>query len=162
MKKTIIVVAISFITLFATPSFAAKASFYAGVQAGDGFTVLGGYQLDKTIAMELDYTSYGGNAYVNNCGINNCGNYYSYSSLGFYGVASVPVDRAVLLFGKLGLVRTSVSSRATGYNYYANDLGIGFGLGAQYDFNKKVSARLGVDFNTYYADNLYIGAIFKF
>lgn len=160
--KNIIIVAILFFAMFATPSFAAKGSFYAGVQAGDGITVLGGYQLDKMIALELDYTSYGGNAYVSNCGVNNCGNYYNYSSLGFYGVASVPVDRAVSLYGKLGLVRTSVSSRATGYNYYANDLGIGFGLGAQYDINKKVSARLGVDFNYYYADNLYIGALFKF
>jgi hypothetical protein len=77
-------------------------------------------------------------------------------------VSAVPVDRAVSLFGKLNLVRTSASSRATGYNYKANDLGIGFGLVAEYDFNKKVSARHDLEFNYNYSDNLYIGAIFKF
>lgn len=161
MKKLIYAVPV-LLAVVSSPLLAAGNPYYAGVQAGDGITILGGYQLDKTIALELDYTSYGGNAYVSNCGVNNCGRYYNYSSLGFYGVANIPVDRAISLFGKLGLVLTTVSSRTTGYNYYANDLGVGLGFGAQYDINKKVSARLGVDFNYYYSNNLYIGAIFKF
>lgn len=161
MKK--IIAAIMLLSaVIAAPVSASGAPLYVGVQVGDGFTILGGYQLDKKVALELDYTSYGGNAYVSNCGVNNCGNYYNYSSLGFYGVGAVPLDRALSVFGKLGMVLTTVSSRTTGYNYYANDLGLGLGLGGQYDFNKNISARLGLDFNSYYANNLYIGAILKF
>jgi len=156
-----------------TPAFAADITstapttpFYAGVQVGDGFTILGGYQIDKMFAVEADYTSYGGRSAFNNCGVNNCGNYYDYSSFGVFGAATFPLTLKdalpISLFGKVGVVRTTATSRVAGYNYSASDMSLGFGGGAQYDFNKRISARVGLDINTYYANNLYIGAIFKF
>lgn len=170
MKKIIAAVLLSS-SFFTAPAFAATAatgdSFYAGVQLGSGFGVLGGFMLDKNIAVELDYTNYGGNAHNNCGGGNNCRGFYdtySYSSLGGYllGSVTLPQTPALSLFGKIGLVRTTISARSGNSYYYVNDTNPAFGLGAQYDFTKKVSGRLGLDLNTYFSSNLYIGAYYKF
>jgi long-subunit fatty acid transport protein len=131
MNKIIAITLLS--AALVTPAFAADFAtstpatpFYAGVQVGDGTTLLGGYQIDKMFAVEADYTT-------------------------------IPLS----VFGKVGIVRTTATSRYTGYNT-ATDTSIGLGGGVQYDFNKRISGRLGLDINTYYANNLYIGAIFKF
>jgi opacity protein-like surface antigen len=171
MKKIIAITLLS--AALVTPAFAAGIAstspttpFYAGVLVGDGFTILGGYQIDKMISLEADYTTYGGRSTINNCGVNNCGNYYDYTSFGVFGVATIPLTLKgalpISLFGKVGVVRTTATSRVAGYNYSASDIGLGIGGGAQYDFNKRLSARLGLNINYYYANNLYIGAIFKF
>ncbi len=160
MKRIIAAVLLS--SAIAVPAFAADSPFYVGVQVGDGSTILGGYQIDKMYSVEADYTSYGGHA--NNCGNNNCGNYYDYSSLGVFGVATFPMSLKdappFSLFGKLGVVRAAYRSRVDGLPYSASHISLGGG--AQYDFNKNVSARLGLDFNNNYGDNLYIGAIYNF
>ena len=162
MKKLIAAVLLSS-AVFTMPAFA-SGPFYAGLQVGSGFSVLGGYMLDKTIAVEVDYTNYGGNGDHRNCGRNNCNNfnYYNYSSLGAFLVGSLPLEQALSLFGKVGLVSTTVSYRDAGFSYSSSDLGLGLGLGAQYDFTKKISGRIGVSFNTYYTSDLYIGAYYKF
>lgn len=165
MNKIIAITLLS--AALATPAVAADFAtstpvtpFYAGVQVGDGTTILGGYQIDKMFAVEADYTTYGGRSSFNNCG-SNC----DYSSLGVFGTAIFPLSLKggipLSVFGKVGVVRTTATSRYTGYNN-TTDTSIGFGGGAQYDFNKRISGRLGLDINTYYANNLYIGAIFKF
>lgn len=166
MNKIIAITLLS--AALVTPAFAADFAtstpatpFYAGVQVGDGFTVLGGYQIDKMFAVEADYTTYGGRSSFNNCG-SNC----DYSSLGVFGTAIFPLALKggipLSVFGKVGVVRTTATSRYAGYNYSNSDLSLGLGGGVQYDFNKRISGRLGLDINTYYANNLYIGAIFKF
>ena len=166
MKKIIAAVLLS--TAVAVPAFAADSPFYVGVQVGDGTTILGGYQIDKVYSVEADYTSYDGHTNINYCGNNNnhCGNYYDYSSFGVFGVGTFPMSLKgapqFSLFGKLGVVRTAHRHRVAGLPYPESHTSLGFGGGAQYDFNKNVSARLGLDFNKRYADDLYIGAIFKF
>jgi len=165
MNKIIAITLLS--AALVTPAFAADFAtstpatpFYAGVQVGDGTTILGGYQVDKMFAVEADYTTYGGHG-----SFNNCGSYCDYSSLGVFGTAIFPLSLKgnipLSVFGKVGIVRTTATSRYTGYNT-ATDTSIGLGGGVQYDFNKRISGRLGLDINTYYANNLYIGAIFKF
>ncbi len=162
MKRIISAVLLS--SAIAVPAFAAESPYYAGVQVGNGLTILGGYQIDKMYSVEADYTDYDGRANINNCGNNNnnCGND---SSLGVFGVATFPMSLKdappFSLFGKLGVVRTAWTYRVDNVNYSDSDISLGIGGGAQYDFNKNVSARLGLDLNKY-ADNLYIGAIFKF
>jgi hypothetical protein len=161
MKK-IIAAVLLFCAAFAAPASAAETPFYAGLQVGDGLTILGGYQVDKMIAAQLEYTSYNSRSGYTGCGIANCGNYASANSLGFFGVATVPLNlkgaSGLSVFGKAGLVHTTVSV----WGYTFTDNRVVLGGGAQYDFNPKVSARLGLDLNGYYTDNLYIGALLRF
>lgn len=73
------------------------------------------------------------------------------------------------LFAKLGLERTSAKVKYTyppgfpqaNYSATATDTDLTLGGGAQYDFNKNVSARLGLDFQGA-ADSLYLSALYKF
>lgn len=161
MKKIIAAVSL-LLAAFAAPAFAADTPFYAGLQVGDGVTVLGGYQFNKMFAGQVEYTSYGSHSGYNGCGLANCGNYASANSLGLFGVANVPLNLQGLpglsVFGKAGLVHTTVS--VWGYTFTDNSFVLGGG--AQYDFTPQISARLGLDLNSYYSDNLYIGALVRF
>jgi hypothetical protein len=154
MKKIIAALFATFAFL-ATPASAADTPFYAGVQVGDATSFLGGYQIDKMISAEFLYTDY--NEYA--------------TSMGLFGVAMFPNlikgNPQISLFAKAGIVRTTVEIPSYcipgfcvgGGEATSTDLSIGGG--AQYDFNKNVSARLGLDLNEY-DDDLYIGVIYKF
>lgn len=161
MKK-IITAALLFTAAFSAPTFSAETPFYAGAQVGDGLSILGGYQIDKMFSAEIDYTSFGSHSSYTACGLNNCGNNANAYSLGFYGAAILPLNingvPHLSAFGKAGLVHTEV--RVWGGTYTDNSVGLG--AGAQYDFTPQISARLGLDINTYYSNNLYIGALVKF
>ena len=162
MKK-IIAAVLLFSAAFAAPAFAADTPFYAGISAGDGLTVMGGYQIDKMFAAQLDYTSYNSRSGYTGCGIANCGNYASANSLGMFGVAVLPLNlkgaSGLSVFGRAGLVHTTVN--VWGYTFTDNSVVVGGG--AQYDFNQKFSARLGLDLNGYYYSNsLYIGGLMRF
>jgi opacity protein-like surface antigen len=156
MKKIIASLLTTF-ALLATPASAADTPFYAGVQIGDATSFLGGYQIDKTISAEFLYTDY--NEYA--------------TSMGVFGVAMFPNlikgNPQISLFGKVGIVRTTVEYSTPYFcgfaicfsNAKATSTDLAIGGGAQYDFNKNVSARLGLDWDDY-DSNLYIGAIYKF
>lgn len=161
MKK-LITAALLLLTAIAAPASAAETPFYAGVQAGDGMTILGGYQIDKMFAAQLEYTSYSSRSGYTGCGIVNCGNHASANSLGLFGVAVFPLNlkgvSGLSVFGKAGLAHTTVNV----WGYTFTDNSVMLGGGAQYDFNPQISARLGLDLNGYYSDNLYIGALLRF
>lgn len=167
MKKynliNILVVAVG---LWAAPALAANEGLYAGVQVGNGFTVLGGMQLDKIFSAEVDYSSYNSGFGYTNCGFANCGNYVSASALGFYLAGIVPLNlqgvRAVSAYGKVGIVRTAVTAYNGGNSYSVSTIGPGVDGGVQYDFNKRVGARLGLTLNNNFTDDLYIGVIARF
>ena len=125
--------------------------FYAGVQVGRSESIFGGYQIDKMFAAELYHTSY--NSYA--------------SSLGIFGLAMFhdlfQGAPQVSLFAKAGLISTNVGTRcAPGVCSSSNSLDIALGGGAQYDFNKRFSARVGLDFNKYNNDELYISGLVRF
>ena len=180
MKKIIATILLCSAALSATASAAdyinsaPTTPFYAGVQVGNGFTIMGGVKIDKMFAVEANHTPYGSYSMFNKCGMNNCVtnnyDYYNYSSFGIFGVALFPLNLTgapgLSLFAKVGVVSSTASYRIAGTNYSDNYTGLGFGGGAQYDFTKRISARVGHDFNTSYANNLYnslyVGAIFKF
>jgi hypothetical protein len=152
MKKIIASLLTTF-ALLATPASAADTPFYAGVQVGDAFGILGGYQIDKTFSAEFLYNDY--DNYV--------------TSMGVFAVAMFPnlIHGApqVSLFGKVGIVRAKYEYSACVPGFCVNANGtstdLSIGGGAQYDFNKNVSARVGLDLDDY-DSNLYIGAIYKF
>lgn len=165
MKK-IIAAVLLFTAALAAPAFAANTPFYAGLAVGDGVTIMGGYQIDKTISAELEYTSYSSRSGYSGCGFVNCGNYANASSLGAFGVAKFPLNLqgapGLSVFGRAGLVRTQVTASNAGWTYSESRFDIGFGGGAQYDFNQSVSGRLGINFNNAYTNDLYIGALVRF
>lgn len=152
--------------LLSVPVFAANDGLYAGLQVGNGFTVLGGVQLDKVISVEVDYSSYNSGYGYSKCGFANCGNYVTASALGLYVAAMVPLQskglNALSAYGKLGLVRTSVTAYNNGNSYSASEFGPGVDGGVQYDFNKSIAARLGITINNNFSDDIYIGVIARF
>jgi hypothetical protein len=157
MKK-IIASALLFSAVATAPALAADTPFYIGAQVGDATSVLGGYQFDKMFSAELMYSNY--NSYA--------------SSFGVSAVALLPLNLngapGLSAFGKVGVIRTTVEVTVPTFcgfaicntTYSNSSTDIGFGVGAQYDFNASVSGRLGVDFGEYKTSDLYIGAIFKF
>ena len=129
--------------------------FYAGVQVGDATSVLGGYQIDKMFSAELMHSKY--NEYA--------------TSLGIFGVANFPLSLKnalpLSLFAKVGLVRTTVDYRywcGTGFNctYTDSTTDLAWGGGAQYEINKRFSARAGINFGKYKNSDVYVGGIIRF
>jgi hypothetical protein len=159
MKK-IITALITTFAFLATPATAADTPFYVGAQVGAATSILGGYQIDKMFSAEALYSKYDEYA----------------TSIGVFGVASfqnlIKANPKISLFAKAGIVKTSVDIPsvcqtipffgtvcAGGGSYSSTDLSIGGG--AEYEFNKNVSARVGLDMNEY-DDDLYVGVIYKF
>ncbi|MGV8934000.1 MAG: outer membrane beta-barrel protein [Gallionellaceae bacterium] len=161
MKKIIAILFLS--ATFAAPAVAANPPFYAGVQAGYGLGIFGGLELNKVFAVEVDYLSYSSRSNFDKCGFSNCGNYVTASSLGVYAVGKIPLSfQAISAFGKLGVVKNTVSANNGGTVYSNNDTTLGAGIGVQYDFEHSIAARLGVDVNSYYSDDIYLAVLYKF
>lgn len=164
MKKIIAVLLLS--VAFVAPAVAANNGFYVGAQAGYGVGILGGIQIDKILAVEVDYMSYSRRSNFDKCGFTNCGSYINASSLGVFGVGKIPLRvqgiSTLSAFGKLGIVRSTVSANNAGYDYSQSETALGAGLGVEYDFQNNIAARLGVDINNFYSDDLYIGVLYKF
>ena len=151
---------------FAAPASAADfvnsaptTPMYAGVQVGDATGIFGGYQIDKMFAAELSYSRY--NEYA--------------TSLGLHGVALFPLKLnggvPLSVFGTVGIVRTTVTIKnvpslcgfAICYSDYTDSTtDLAWGGGAQYDFNKRFSARAGINFGKYKSSDVYISGIIKF
>ena len=156
MKKIITTVLLCI--AFTTPASAADSPFYAGLQVGDNYVGgLGGYQIDKMFSVEVHYIEFDSisTPFVST----------DASSFGVAGVAMFPMNLKnappFALYAKAGVERTSVDVNFPPYGYSETDMGLMLGGGAQYDFNKNVSARLGLDIAGE-ADSLYISAILKF
>ncbi len=152
--------------LWTAPAQAANQGAYAGVQVGNGFTVLGGVQLDKILSAEVDYSSYNSGYGYSNCGFANCGNYVTASALGFYVAGIVPLQlqgvNNLSAYGKVGIVRTAVTAYNGGNSYSVSTIGLGLDGGLQYDFNKTLGSRLGLTINNNFTDDIYIGVIARF
>ena len=152
--------------LWSASAMAANENIYAGLQVGNGFTVLGGVQLDRTFSAEVDYTSYNSGYGYSNCGFANCGNYVTASALGFYLAGLVPLQlqgvHNLSAYGKAGIVRTAVTAYNGGNSYSVSAIGLGLDGGLQYDFSKSLGARLGLTINNNFTDDIYIGVIAHF
>lgn len=160
MKRIIAAVLLS--TAFAAPAFAEDSPFYAGVQLGDSYIgAFGGYQIDKMYSAEIHYLDFDTTSFPGPMRSTDV------SSIGVSGVAMFPMklNKAppFFLFAKLGIERTTAktTSATPASNITVHDTDLTLGGGAQYDFNNKVSARLGLDISGH-ADSLYLSAILKF
>lgn len=159
--KQIIAAALLTIAI-AAPAMAQDSPFYAGVQLGDDYVgAYGGYQIDKMYSAEIHYLDFDTASFPGPARTTNV------SSIGVSGVAMFPMklNKAppFSLFAKLGVERTTAktTSATAAFNYTVHDTELILGGGAQYDFNNKVSARLGLDIAGE-ADSLYLSAILKF
>jgi hypothetical protein len=137
-------------------SMSSDAGPYVGVQLGDANSFFAGYQIDKMLGIEGIYSSYNSNV----------------TSIGALGVVRFPMNLTnsppFYLFGRAGLVRTTVKVPSICFgalctpSLSATENDFVLGAGAQYDFNRNLSARVGADFNGYKNSSLYISGIFKF
>jgi OOP family OmpA-OmpF porin len=109
--------------------------------------VYGGYQIDKTFAVEGGYTDFGSSSYKYSVGANNGAIDSKAHSFYLAGKASVPINDQFSAFGKLGVAFNKNEVHGTGLaapyaigdssrnNLYAS-------VGAEYALNQKVSLSL--------------------
>ena len=159
MKKIAIAVLSS--AFAAAPAVAAASPFYVGAQLGDSYIGgIAGFQIDKMYSAELTYIKFDE--------ISAFGTTVNASSIGVAGVAMFPLTLKgappFSLFAKVGIERTSSKVKTAPFpasSTTVTDTGLVLGGGAQYDFNKNFSARLGLDIEGM-ADSLYVSALYKF
>lgn len=152
MKKIAAVVLLS--TVVATPVFAADEGFYAGFNVGrttSNVTVTGaatankatvagilaGYQYNKNLAIEVEYTGAGK--------FNSPGNLTGKTdALSLSAVGIMPMSDAFSVYGKLGLARTTTTATAAAATGKSRT-GLTYGLGLQYNVTPAVGIRAGYD-----------------
>jgi hypothetical protein len=152
MKR--ILAAVLLLYFISTPVFASP--FYAGLQIDDTSAgVLFGAQINKTFAVETHYSK--ANSSITHAGVTVD---TSSTGIGFVGLAKFPMKlndvQSYSLFVKGGFEHTSntetysIPSSATLTLPYSGKLESGknqatFGGGADYDFAKSLTGRVGVD-----------------
>ncbi|SFU45804.1 OmpA-OmpF porin, OOP family [Pseudoduganella namucuonensis] len=114
--------------------------------------VYGGYQFDKTFALEGGYTDFGKSGY--NYSVGTANGHIDSKSHSFYvaGKASMPVNDQFSLNGKLGLAynKNTVNGSGLASSYAVGDkdrTGLYASVGAEYAINQKVS--LSLDYEHY-------------
>lgn len=101
-----------------------------------------GYQISPMWGMEISYGAYGkaskgtsGSQPVND---------WQIKGLQLSGLVTFPIAYGFSLTGKLGLAQTDIKLSGTSYgtkSLNASSTKLAYGIGAQYDFTKRVSAR---------------------
>ena len=168
MKR--ILTAVLLCNFICTPAQASP--LYAGLQIDDSTAgVLFGYQISKTYAIEAHYSK--SNSQITHAGVTVD---TSTTSTGIVGIAQFPMKlRDVLpcnLFVKAGYERTrstetySIPTSATLTLPYNGEIEshknqLIFGGGAEYDFTKYLTGRMGLDFLGK-DRSINVAAIFKF
>jgi OmpA-OmpF porin, OOP family len=151
MKKIAAVVLLS--AVVAAPVFAADEGFYAGVTLGSGkpgvtpsaqalskksnfiYGGLAGYQYNKNLATEVQFTGFGKATDVS-------GNTIKGDALSLSVVGMLPVSDSFELLGKLGVASAKTKSSGLATNFGATRTGATYGLGAQYNVNQNLGVRL--------------------
>ena len=100
--------------------------------------VFGGYQINRTISVELGYANLGETTF--SFGGADTGSLEA-TAWDVSAVAAWPIG-PVSIFGRVGLYRMNVELREALFgNEEDNDTGLLFGLGVQYDINKNLGLR---------------------
>jgi OOP family OmpA-OmpF porin len=121
-----------------------ESGWYAGAHFGQSdvdeagekdtaFRILGGYQINRTFAVELGYTDFGE---VEEGGIRFEGN-----AIEVTGVASFPVADRFSIYGKLGLARTEAEARLGPLSADEDSIEVTYGIGVRYDFSQNMGVR---------------------
>lgn len=159
MKKILAVALLS--ACISTPTLAAdnSGSFYGAIDSGtlamanwtlakpNSLSFSAGYHFSPIWAVEGGYTSIGDSSYSSN----GTGNYtYSQSMWNAVAVGTYAVNDNFELFGKLGLGSVTAKAAVTGTttlygvtntSMTATTNSVIYGIGAQYNFNKRVGVR---------------------
>jgi opacity protein-like surface antigen len=153
----------------ASPSASVALSpYYAGVQKSSGYIgFFGGSRIDEMFSVEAQYLKFDG--------VQSPGGTTTASSFGVAGIAMFPLRLSdnvppFSLFAKGGVDLTFIKEPyyscyfTSCYSYgerKSTKINLTLGGGAQYDFNKSMSARVGLGVSGYNTD-VYIAGIFKF
>lgn len=156
MKKSFVLAIIT--AAMAAPAFAADNGFYIGANVGQATVsgtpysglekksdtslgLLGGYQVNKNLAVEMQYINFGKTYAQASHPITTTG-------LSFSAVGILPVSDSFSVFGKLGFASTTLKvdcNVCTPANYSGTRTAVAYGLGGQYNFNQVLGIRVGYD-----------------
>jgi OmpA-OmpF porin, OOP family len=168
MKKHTIAILLSAFAV--APAVAADTGFYAGAKLGSvsnsvggisesssSFGVFGGYTINPNVAFEVGYTDLGTGDF----------GAISFSAIELSAVGFLPINRQLLLFGKLGMANTA----ETGFGLTGNRTDLTYGIGGQYNVVPTVGVRVGWERYGFGDGNMFnrgdsyvfnIGGVFKF
>jgi len=114
---------------------------YTGISNNgqSSFGLLLGTSVSPNLSMEVEYHDLGGFESPNYL--------VTGSALSMSGLASAALSRELSLFGKLGIASTTLfeDPKAGGATATYNNLGLGIGLGAQFNISPWVGVRVGID-----------------
>jgi len=195
MKKTIMALGIA-AAATALPAAAQQTQhFYAGLSLGQSkfgdecnqlpgfscddkdtaFRIFGGYQFHPNIGVELGYADLGKAKFSTSGSGGSVSGEEKFTAWDLVAVGSYPIGTGFSVFGKLGLYygKAEASANAAigafGASASASDTGTDFtyGLGAGFDFNKNIGAR--VEWQRYNGfsdasnlDVLSVGVLYRF
>jgi len=107
------------------------------------YRIAGGYQFTPMWGVEVSYGDYGkasmGTATIPSSGTLTAD--WQLSGLQLSGIGTFPIADGFSLLGKLGIARTDLKLTGGGTSTSATSTKLAYGIGAQYDFTKNISAR---------------------
>jgi len=139
--------------------------FYAGASLGSAdlgpdsdtaLKIFGGYQINRSFAVEFGYSDFG-DVTVGNTSANA-------SAWELTGLGKFPLGNQFYIYGLAGLTKIKTETTVSGLRISDDSTELTFGFGLQYDFNPKVGARL--QWQRYDASNevdvVSVGFLYKF
>jgi len=156
MKKSVALAILA--AAMATPAFAADNGLYIGANLGNAaisganfggltktsdtsMSFLGGYQVNKNLAVEVQYIDFGKIYAQASHPITTTG-----TSLSVIGI--LPVGESFAVLGKFGMASTKLKvscDTCTPPNYRSTRSAAVFGLGGQYNLNQSIGIRVGYE-----------------
>jgi OOP family OmpA-OmpF porin len=185
IKKGFAVLGLASAMLVAGPALAQDTGFYAGIHIGmsdlggacngvpggvscdeedSAWKILGGYQFNKNLAVELGYANLG-EASASGAGVTAN---VEVTAWDLVAVGSLPLMDRLSGYGKLGLFKADAELTSNvGVSDDDSETGITFGLGLRYDFTRNLGVRaewqryqeVGDDLDV---DVMSVGVIWKF
>lgn len=139
---------------------------FSQTSTGMSYNLMFGYKVNKNFSAEIGYSSFLSNAKV----ANTVATTETADGFEAAGIGQLPVNDKFAVFGRLGYTNISAKyslNGTVGRTEYLS--GLVYGLGVQYDINKKVGARLGYNiYNTQGSrgdsiiNNTYASALYSF
>jgi OOP family OmpA-OmpF porin len=144
-----IIVAALLSSVFAAPAFADGTGFYGALdvntwslsnvntnenEPSTGFRLAGGYHFTPNWGAEFGYTESGNGV--------SFGQNYIVESTQFAATGTYPISEQFDVFGKLGYAMNKITGDATSGCSSCSKNDLLYGIGAQYNFNKKIGLRL--------------------
>jgi len=188
-KKGLAILGLASAMALTGPAFAQDSGFYAGLHIGqssaddacDGISgagvscddkdtawkILGGYQFNRHLAVEIGYTDLG------EVSASGPGGSASVESTAFEVVAVgiFPIADKFSIYGKLGMYRGDTEATAPGVSESETNNDLTFGFGVRYDFTKNLGVRAewqkysdvgGGNIGESDVDVISVGVIWKF